>query len=114
MSEHILSKLYEILQQRKNENPEDSYVASLYKKGAKKINAKITEEADEFAVEVLALEQTPSNAEVRTDFTNECADLLFHMMVALSYHDVEPQKVFEVLEKRFGTSGHDEKAARSK
>lgn len=111
--DHIINKLYEILQQRKNEDAEKSYVASLYAKGAKKIGDKITEEADETAVEVLALEQTPDNAEVREDFTKEAADLLFHLLVGLAYHDVPPQEVFKVLEDRFGTSGHVEKANRS-
>lgn len=113
MSEHILDKLYEVLQERKNQDPNDSYVASLYEKGAKKIGDKIIEEADETAVEVLALEQTPANGQVRTDFTQEAADLVFHLMVALAYHDVAPSEVFKVLEERFGTSGHVEKASRS-
>jgi len=30
----------------------------------------------------------------------------------LAHHDVRPEEVFEELERRFGVSGHEEKASR--
>jgi len=44
--------------------------------------------------------------------THESADLIFHWMVLLAHHDINPQEVFGVLEERFGISGHDEFASR--
>ncbi|MCC6598968.1 MAG: phosphoribosyl-ATP diphosphatase [Alphaproteobacteria bacterium] len=114
MSENILIKLYEILQKRKDADPEGSYVASLYKKGAGKISEKIREEAEETIVEGIRLEKSPGDESIRKALRNESADLLFHLWVLLAHHDIEPHEVFEVLENRFGTSGHAEKAGRPK
>lgn len=112
MTDHILEKLYTILQQRKNADGEESYVASLYKKGSPKIAEKILEEAQEVIDEALALDKAPNDAALRKNIRAEAADLLFHLMVMLSHHDVPPSDVFDILDGRFGTSGHDEKAAR--
>ena len=106
MSEHILDQLYKILQDRKNADSADSYVASLYEKGIDKIAGKLGEETAETIVEA-----------VRGDkgkVTEESADLLFHLMVLWAHLDVKPEDVFDVLEQRSGTSGHVEKAARGK
>jgi phosphoribosyl-ATP pyrophosphohydrolase len=42
----------------------------------------------------------------------ETADLWFHSMVLLAQQGLSPQDVLEELDRRFGSSGHDEKAAR--
>jgi len=112
MSEHILSKLYEVLQARKASDPESSYVASLYSKGSAKISEKIREEAEEAIVEGLRLEKSSSDVSIHKALVNESADLIFHLMVLLSHHDINPDEVYGVLEERFGISGHDEKASR--
>ena len=113
MNTNILDKLYDTLQQRKNAVGEQSYVASLYEKGTPKIAEKILEEAQEIIDEALALEQNKNDEDLQKNIRNEAADLLFHLMVMLSYHDVPPQDVFSILDARFGTSGHDEKASRA-
>jgi phosphoribosyl-ATP pyrophosphohydrolase len=100
----ILNDLYIILKQRKDADPESSYVASLYKKGTKKITEKVIEEAEEAIAEALAGD--------KDKLKEESADLLFHLMVLWAEQDVTPDEVFAVLEKRFGTSGHAEKASR--
>jgi phosphoribosyl-ATP pyrophosphohydrolase len=102
----ILKDLYLILQQRKNADPESSYVASLYKKGTKKITEKVIEEAHEAIDEALAGD--------KDRLKEESADLLFHLMVLWADQGVLPGEVFSVLEKRFGTGGHAEKASRPK
>lgn len=112
MSDHILDALYQVLQTRKNAGGEKSYVASLYEKGSPKIAEKILEEAQEFIDEAYALDKDAGDADAQKNIRSEAADLLFHMMVMLSHHNVPPSEVFEVLEGRFGTSGHDEKAGR--
>ncbi len=109
---HILDKLYQVLQARKGANPEESYVASLYAKGSAKISEKIREEAEETIVEGLRLEKSSADPEIRKALTSESADLVFHLLVLLAHHNIEPEEVFGVLEKRFGIGGHVEKASR--
>ncbi len=113
MNEHILNKLYDILQARKNADPETSYVASLYKRGSVKISEKIREEAEETIVEGLRLEKSRDDRAIRDALTYESADLLFHLMVLLSHHDIALESVFAQLENRFGTSGIEEKKSRN-
>jgi phosphoribosyl-ATP pyrophosphohydrolase len=113
MSDHILVKLYETLLARKEADPATSYVASLYQKGSAKISEKIREEAEETIVEGLRLEKSADDEAIRTALKNESADLLFHLWVLLAHHDIEPYEVFEILESRFGMSGHEEKSRRT-
>lgn len=110
----IIDELYDVLQKRKNAAGEKSYVASLYEKGAPKMCEKIREEAEELIVEALALEKDAGNEDIRNNLKNETADLLFHVWVVLAHYDITPGDIAEILEARFGTSGHDEKAARKK
>lgn len=113
MNDHILNALYNVLQTRKTADPERSYVASLYGRGSEKISDKIMEEAEETVVEALRLEKSPKDKAIRGALKNESADLIFHLMVMLSHHDIPPNEVFSILEERFGISGHDEKASRT-
>lgn len=106
MTKHTLDKLYDILQDRKNADPKESYVASLYKKGPNKMAQKVGEEAVEVAIE--AARQKPKKIK------EESADLMFHLMVLWSHFDIKPDDVLEILEGRIGTSGHTEKASRKK
>ena len=112
MSDHILDALYQVLLTRKNTAGEESYVASLYEKGSPKIAEKILEEAQEFIDEALLLDQNPDDADTKKNIRSEAADLLFHLTVMLAHHNISPTEVFDVLERRFGTSGHAEKARR--
>lgn len=81
-----------------------SYTKSLLDGGAPKIGEKLREEADELAV-ALANE---SDARV----VSEAADLLFHTLVGLELRGLGLSDVAAELARRFGTSGHTEKAAR--
>ncbi len=83
-----------------------SYVRSLLEAGAGAVGAKLREEADELARAVAG----ESNERV----AEEAADLLFHTLVALASRNVRLDEVVAVLEARFGRSGIDEKAARSR
>ncbi|MFA5625965.1 MAG: phosphoribosyl-ATP diphosphatase [Thiohalomonadaceae bacterium] len=102
----ILNQLAEILEQRKNADPETSYVARQYKKGLDGILKKIGEEATETVIAAKGgnLEQV----------IYETADLWFHCLVMLKYLDLEPQAVLHELERRFGLSGLEEKASRNR
>ena len=108
-----ISKLTQILQDRKGADPKDSYVSSLYFEGLEKILDKISEESEE-TLEAARLNGDPSQADsVRDDhLVHEVADLWFHTMVMLVHLNQDPTWVLEELESRFGISGHVEKAGR--
>ena len=100
----ILEAVYQVVQDRKQNPSEKSYVASLYAKGLDKILGKIGEEATEVAV-------AGKGGEV-DEVVSEVADLWFHTLVLLSYYDLPPEKIYAELERRFGLSGLEEKASR--
>lgn len=100
----IITDLAKILKERKTESTEKSYTASLYKAGTSKIIEKIHEES----LELIEAIEEKEDIEV----VKELADLWFHTMVALEYKDIEIDKVFEEFQRRFGTSGIDEKNSR--
>jgi phosphoribosyl-ATP pyrophosphohydrolase len=102
----ILDKLAAVLEARKQADADSSYVASLYKKGPDAILKKIGEEATEV---VLA-----AKSKDRDQVVYETADLWFHTLVLLAYMELSPQQVLTELDRRFGTSGIEEKAGRSK
>lgn len=99
-----LERLAEVLERRKSAEPGESYVASLYAEGLDAILRKIGEEATET---ILAAKGGDRRAIVR-----ETADLWFHSMVLLAERGIPAGEVLAELERRFGTSGHDEKARR--
>jgi phosphoribosyl-ATP pyrophosphohydrolase len=101
----ILDAVYKVIQERKQNPSEKSYVASLYAKGLDKILGKIGEEATEVAV-------AGKGGEV-DEVVSEVADLWFHTLVLLSYYDLPPEKIYAELERRFGLSGLEEKASRT-
>lgn len=106
MVSEILKDLYVILKQRKGADPKDSYVASLYHKGTQHISDKVIEEAEETIAEAIKGD--------KDRLKEESADLLFHLSVLWADQGVSPDEVLAVLEKRFGQSGHAEKASRKK
>ena len=99
-------KLAEIINSRKQADPETSYVASLNHKGLDAILKKVGEEATETIV--AAKNGDPEQV------IYETADLWFHTLVMLDNLDLGPEAVLEELERRFGQSGIEEKASRKK
>lgn len=102
----VLEQLAQVLEQRKSEAPESSYVASLYARGTDAILKKIGEEASE----VIIAAKTGS----RQELVHEAADLWFHSLVLLAHAGLTPDDVLAELQRRFGRSGLEEKAARGK
>jgi phosphoribosyl-AMP cyclohydrolase / phosphoribosyl-ATP pyrophosphohydrolase len=91
--EDFLVCLEEIIQQRKEQaDPENSYVANLFKKGINKIAQKVGEEAVE-----LVIEAKDHNEQL---FLNEAADLLFHYLILLNAKGFNLQDVTDVLRNR--------------
>jgi len=99
-----LQQLAQVLEQRKQADPDSSYVAKLYSKGLDSILKKIGEEATET---VMAAKDG-----VADKIIYETADLWFHTMVLLAHQGLGPDDVLKELERRFGLSGLEEKAGR--
>ncbi|HIG36885.1 MAG TPA: phosphoribosyl-ATP diphosphatase [Oceanospirillaceae bacterium] len=105
----VLDALQQVLQERKQADPESSYVASLHAKGLNKILEKIGEEATEV---ILAAKDAKDELTTK-DVIAETADLWFHCLVLLSHLGQDHQAVLAELERRFDLSGLVEKAGRS-
>ena len=90
----ILKQLEEVLEARKNADPDSSYVASLHAKGIDKILKKVGEEA----IETIMAAQEGD----KEHLVYETADLWFHTMVLLSHQGVSHEAVLKELERRFG------------
>jgi len=103
--EDILTQLARVLEERKNADPESSYVARLYSKGLDAILKKVGEEATET---VMAAKDGD-----REQIIYETADLWFHTLVMLAQQGLGPEDVLAELARRFGLSGLEEKASRS-
>lgn len=106
---NVLKALDKILQERKQESADSSYVASLYQKGLDKILKKIGEEATET---VMAAKDCENNDD-KSHLVYEVTDLWFHTLVLLSHQGLSSEDITQELERRFGLSGHIEKANRS-
>ena len=104
----VLDELNSTLAERRGADPQSSYVASLYAEGLNKILEKVGEEATEVIIAAKDAAEGVNTQEV----VKEVADLWFHSMVMLNELGLSHREVLAELERRFGTSGHDEKAAR--
>lgn len=106
MAEEILFQLFEVIKDRKKNLPENSYTTRLFKKGENEIGKKIGEEGAEL---LMAMVKKDPQAIIY-----ETADLWYHILVMLSFYDIELSEILEELKKRFGLSGLEEKAKRGK
>ena len=89
----FLSQLESIITNRKeNADNQDSYVASLFRKGINKIAQKVGEEAVETVIEA-----KDDNDEL---FLNESADLLFHYLILLQAKGFKLEDISNVLKER--------------
>lgn len=103
----ILSRLMEVINDRRDNPPAKSYTTTLFSGGVDKIGGKILEEAGE-VVEAAREE----GAAGRDHLVHEAADLIYHLWVMLSHHRIDLDDVEAELARRFGVSGLDEKASR--
>ena len=100
-----LARLEQTIAARLEASPEESYVASLSARGISVIARKLGEEATEAVVAALAGDEE--------ELVGEAADVLFHLLVLLAKKEIPLSRVLAELERREGTSGLAEKAARS-
>ncbi len=88
----FLNYLQGIIHGRKVNPSDQSYTASLFKKGVNKIAQKVGEEAVE-----LVIEAKDNNADL---FRGEAADLLFHYLVLLEEKNISLDEIIGVLQQR--------------
>ncbi len=100
-----LKRLADVIESRRSGDPERSYVARLFAKAPDGVLKKIGEEATETVM--AAKDGDPDR------IVAECADLWFHCLVMLAQYGIRPERVLCELERRAGTSGIEEKAARA-
>jgi len=105
MDDSILSRLADVIEARKGGDPERSYVARLLARAPDAVLKKIGEEATETVM--AAKDAVPER------IVAECADLWFHCLVMLAHYGLRPEAVLAELDRRAGTSGIEEKAARA-
>jgi len=106
METDIFSRLFEVIEERKDAPPENSYVAQLMLKGVEKINSKIIEESAEVCEAALE----PDKKQI----LHEICDLMFHTFVLASYRNISIDEIKSEFVIRFGISGLAEKAGRKK
>ena len=102
--DEVLKDLAAVIEARKGAPAAESYVASLYAGGTDAILKKVGEEAVEVVI--------AGKGDDRDALVREVADLWFHCLVLLAARGLHPEAVTGELARRFGISGHEEKARR--
>ncbi len=87
-----LEELYKIIEDRKKKMPENSYVASLFKRGGDRIIQKVGEESTEVII--------AAKNESKERLISEIADLFFHLLVMMSFFKITPRDIVKELNKR--------------
>lgn len=99
-----LQDLADLIESRKTADPDTSWTAKLLHQGPEKAAQKFGEEAIEAIVEAVKGDQKA--------LVSEAADTLYHLLVMLAASGVSLDDVMAELDRRSGTSGIAEKAAR--
>ena len=103
---YVFERIARVVDERRTADPSTSYVAGLLARAPDAILKKIGEEATELVIAAKDGE--------RPAIVHETADLWFHTLVLLAACGVGHEEVMTELERRFGVSGIDEKAARGR
>ncbi len=116
----VLRRLAATIAARRGADPAASHTAAMLEKGAAKCAEKFGEEAVEAIVAAVRCERDrdgPGDGGDQNDrdaLAAEGADVLYHFLVMLEAAGVGLDEVLAELERREGTSGVAEKAARKK
>jgi phosphoribosyl-AMP cyclohydrolase / phosphoribosyl-ATP pyrophosphohydrolase len=100
-----LRPLTELLESRKMELPDDSYAASLFRDGERRIARKVMEEATEVVLAAIG--------ETRDRLVEELADLVFHSVVLMVEKNIALRDVADELESRRQRRGTERQAPRT-
>ena len=104
IDEHVLDRLYLVIDSRKGADPETSYTARLFSRGRQQIAKKLGEEAVEALIEGIRGD--------RPMLVGESADMLYHLLTLWASIGVKPKAVWTELARREGLSGIAETASR--
>ena len=104
--EHVIDRLYAVIDSRKGADPDTSYTAKLFSRGRAQIAKKVGEEAVEALIEGIRGD--------RAKLVGESADLLYHLLTLWAATNFKPPAVWQELARREGLSGLAEKAARKR
>ncbi len=88
----FIYELEQIVNQRIDNNVQESYTNKLFKKGINKVAQKVGEEAVELIIE--------SKDDDQELFKNEAADLLYHLLILLKSKEIKFTDIEEVLLNR--------------
>lgn len=102
--DHVLDRLYAVIESRRTADPNLSNTAKLFQKGTRKIAQKVGEEAVEVVIEAVRNK--------RDRLIAESADLMYHVLVLWADQRIHPNEVWAELARREGVSGIAEKLAR--
>jgi phosphoribosyl-ATP pyrophosphohydrolase len=102
--EHVLDRLYAVINSRKGADPDTSYTARLFSRGRQQIAKKLGEEAVEALIEGIRGD--------KPKLVGESADMLYHLLTLWASLNLKPQAIWTELARREGLSGIAEKAAR--
>lgn len=104
--ENTLVRLAALIHSRRSDTSGKSYTSQLLTAGTGQCAKKFGEEAVEAVIAAVASDDKAVKA--------EAADVLYHLLVLLEARGIAFDDVLKVLDGRMGTSGLEEKAARSK
>ena len=102
---NTLVRLAALIRSRRSDSAHKSYTSQLLTAGIERCAKKFGEEAVEVVIAAMANNEAALKA--------EAADVLYHLLVLLESREVALDDVFAILEGRMGTSGLEEKAART-
>lgn len=91
-SKGFLYELENIINQRIDDNIENSYTNQLHKKGTNKVAQKVGEEAVELVIEAMGTNDSL--------FKNEAADLLYHFLILLKSKNIHLEEIEKALKER--------------
>jgi phosphoribosyl-ATP pyrophosphohydrolase/phosphoribosyl-AMP cyclohydrolase len=90
----VLEEVFNVIEDRKRNPRDGSYVSGLFEKGTDNILKKVGEEAGETII-------AAKNRDTR-EIIYETADLWFHSLIVLSNFGITPEDIYAELGKRFG------------
>jgi phosphoribosyl-ATP pyrophosphohydrolase/phosphoribosyl-AMP cyclohydrolase len=93
----ILESILRTIRDRRSHPQFGSYTSKLFEGGHDKILKKVAEEAGEVLL--------ASKGGKKEEIVYEVADLVFHTLMVLGYHDLDLDSIYQELGKRFGKSG---------
>jgi phosphoribosyl-ATP pyrophosphohydrolase len=94
--DHVLDRLYLVIDTRKDADPESSNTARLFRRGRAQIAKKLGEEAVEAVIQGVR-----GNG---SKLVSESADLLYHLLTLWAATNVKPNAVWAELLRREGLS----------